>query len=97
MVDEILPDFKLWLIEKIISKYAADIYHLRKPSGDLSFGSSPVQLNGRHFIVERESHDENSVRKSKDNVPIALYSKRRKEANTAVMCVLCHASNCTTR
>ena len=85
-------DFKLQLIEEIISKYAGDIYHLRKPSSDLSLGPCPVHLSGRHFIVEIASHDENVDKKVQRQCAYCALLKKKKRS--IYNCDVCQLTLC---
>lgn len=82
-------DFKLQLIEEIISKYGSDIYCLKKPSSDLSLGPCPARLSGRHFLVETGPHDENSDKKvQRQCVYCALLKKKKRSIYSCDVCQL---------
>ena len=85
-------DFKLQLIAEIISKHGGDIYHLRKPSRDLSLGPCPARLTGRHFIVETGSHDAGSDRKVQRQCAYCAMLKKKKRS--IYSCDVCQVTLC---
>ena len=47
-----LLDFKLQLVEMLITSYGQDVHRLRKPAGLLELRVVPTRLTGRQFLIE---------------------------------------------
>lgn len=83
-------DFKLQLVEMLLTSYGKDVHWLRKPAQSPGLGSNPTRLTGRHFIIETGGKEKKVQR-------MCVYCAQKKKRKRSIYsCDTCKLTLCVT-